>query len=60
MTDDVPTALGLPTGPDLEFPLFSNPDANQNIVCETPLANYNELADLVVAMASSTMQEAVQ
>lgn len=56
MTEDVPAAFGLPTGPMIEFPLKNRNDLRGDDwgvnYCDGPLGMYPELADIVLEMAS--------
>lgn len=52
MTEDVPEALGLPTGPEIAFPL-SKEQPGRRVICEQPLALYASLPSLVLELAFS-------
>ena len=50
MTDDVPNAMGLHSGPSIEFPLIETSEA-RTIICEPPIGMYPEMSRLVVELA---------
>jgi hypothetical protein len=51
----VPEAFGLPSGPDVHFPIESKvttrSGATRITVCEEPLAYYPEMADICIEFA---------
>ena len=53
-TVDVPAAFGLPTGPDIEFPLVDLV-GNGLIVCDLPVGMYPEMAELCIELASDQL-----
>jgi sirohydrochlorin cobaltochelatase len=53
-TVDVPEALGLPTGSEIEFPLVDLV-GNGLIVCDLPVGMYPEMAELCLELASDQL-----
>jgi sirohydrochlorin cobaltochelatase len=53
-TDDVPAAFGLPTGPEIEFPLVGLV-ADGITICDLPVGMYPEMSDLCTEMATDQM-----
>ncbi len=52
-TVDVPGAFGLPTGPEIEFPLVQqNPEGR--VICDLPVGMYPEMAELCIELATAT------
>jgi len=53
-TVDVPAALGLPTGPDIEFPLVDW--VGQGLmICDLPVGMYPEVAELCIGLAADQL-----
>lgn len=53
-TVDVPEAFGLPSGPEVQFPIVSETSSRSGIrktIVEQPLAYYDEMADICVELA---------
>jgi len=53
-TVDVPEAFGLPSGPEVQFPIVSESSSRSGIrktIVEQPLAYYEEMADICVELA---------
>ena len=53
-TVDVPEAFGLPSGPDVEFPVVSenkSRSGTRKTIIEEPLAYYPEMADICIELA---------
>ena len=53
-TVDVPAAFGLPTGPNIEFPLVDFV-GNGLIVCDLPVGLYPEMAELCIELATDQL-----
>jgi sirohydrochlorin cobaltochelatase len=54
VTVDVPEAFGLPTGPEIEFPLVDLV-GSRLIVCDLPVGMYPEMAELCLEFASDQL-----
>ena len=53
-TVDVPGAFGLPTGPDIEFPIVDN--SNDRItICDLPVGMYSEISDVCLELATDQL-----
>jgi len=58
-TVDVPEAFGLPSGPEVQFPIVSESPTRFGIrktIVEQPLAYYNEMADICVELATEAIE----
>jgi len=58
-TVDVPEAFGLPSGADVQFPIVFEKKTRsgvQKTVCESPLACYPEMAEIVIELAEEAIQ----
>ena len=53
-THDIPAALGLPTGPEIEFPLVQK-SAGRITICDLPIGMYVEMAELCLDLAADQM-----
>lgn len=53
-TVDVPEAFGLPTGPDIEFPLVDQVGSGM-IVCDLPVGMYPEVSELCLELAADQL-----
>ncbi len=53
-TVDVPEAFGLPTGPDIEFPLVQY-EEERITVCDLPVGMYPEMSELCIELATDQM-----
>lgn len=58
-TVDVPEAFGLPSGPQIEYPLVEN-RGGRKCVCDLPIGIYPEMADLCLEMATDQMMNGKQ
>ena len=59
-TVDVPEAFGLPSGPQVQFPLAIEKKSRvgiQKTICESPLAYYPEMADIVIELAETAIEK---
>lgn len=54
MTGDVPGVFGLPTGPDIEFPLLKKTNSGVTL-CDAPLGLYPEMADIILELANESV-----
>lgn len=58
-TVDVPEAFGLPSGPEVQFPIVSESSSRSGIrktIVEQPLAYYDEMADICVELAVGAIE----
>lgn len=55
-TLDVPRAFGLPSGPDIEFPIVNS--ENGFCICDTPVGMYPDLADVCLELADQAISSA--
>lgn len=58
-TVDVPEAFGLPSGPDVEFPVVSESSSRSGIrktIIEEPLAYYPQMADICIELAGEAQR----
>ena len=58
-TVDVPEAFGLPSGPDVQFPVVSESSSRSGIrktIIEEPLAYYPEIADICIELAEEAQR----
>lgn len=53
-TIDVPQAVGLPTGPEIEFPIVDNTD-NHITICDLPVGMYPEISDVCLELATDRL-----
>lgn len=49
-TEDVPQAFGLPTGPDIRFPLVKQ-NQDGNCICDLPVGMYPDIAEICLELA---------
>ena len=54
-TTDIPSEFGLPTDPQVEFPLIKH-QSNGLCICESPVGMYPELADVCLKMAEVAIE----
>jgi sirohydrochlorin ferrochelatase len=57
-TVDVPQAVGLPTGPEIEFPIVGNTD-NHITICDLPVGMYSEISDVCLELATDQLMGGV-
>ena len=53
-TSDIPNAFGLPSGPDIEFPLFAKTESGK-CICSLPVGLYPDIADLCLELADEAI-----
>lgn len=61
-TVDVPTAFGLPCGPDVQFPIVADHGmrGGRKCVCEMPLGMYPEMVEICVELAQRSLEQNLQ
>lgn len=55
MTEDVPNAIGLPSGHDITFPFFKE-TAGRKVACQMPIGMYPEMADACIELATEALK----
>jgi sirohydrochlorin ferrochelatase len=58
-TVDIPSAFGLPSGPDVKFPNESVDSEGNVCVCDLPMGMYPQIADLCVELAIAEIEHGV-
>jgi sirohydrochlorin cobaltochelatase len=56
-TEDVPQAFGLPSGPDVRFPIVQT-SATGTCICDLPVGMYPEMADVCLELATEALATA--
>jgi len=55
-TTDIPVAFGLPSGPDVEFPLVRENEGGK-CICDSPVGLYSELGEICVELADACVPQ---
>lgn len=55
-TIDVPQAVGLPTGPEIEFPIVDN-TGDRITICDLPVGMYPEISDVCLELATDQLMD---